>query len=196
MKNHVKDALHTLEALDFRLDHEDRKLRTDRWIFTHANSPDERLTLNFRMSEPAARTVVQKARAIVGLATTGGESSRRARVGAREKSERAAERRRIEAARRLSEAKEEERRALRLVSAAEQRYGELDRLLRGRDSGGGGLPAGEMLTVEQVADSTGLSDKVVRRAVDSGALEAYMCSGGTVKVKAVDVRSWLRAVAS
>lgn len=202
MKNHVKDALHTLEALDFRLDHEDRKLRTDRWVFTHANSPDERLTLNYRMSEPAARTVVQKARAIVGLATSEPGSPRRPRADARQKAERAAERRRIEAARRLAAAKEEERRAHRLASAAERRYTELDGLLRGRSTGrgpreqvGAALPTDGMLTVEQVADNTGLTDKTVRRAIDSGSLEAYMCSG-TVKVKSGDVRSWLALAAS
>ena len=56
MKNYIRSALDTLTALDFHLDHEDRKIRTDRWIFTHANAPDERLTLNFKMSEQAART--------------------------------------------------------------------------------------------------------------------------------------------
>lgn len=199
MKNYVKNALDTLEALDFDLDHEDRKLRTDRWIFTHANEPETRLTLNFRMSEPAARTVVQKARAIVGLSSTEtGEKVKRPKVTAREKAERAAERKRIETTRRLAEAREEERRAQRLANATAQRYGELDRLLRGgRNDGlvdGAAVAAKSMLTVEQVADQTGLTDKAIKRAIDSGSLEAYMC-GGTVKVKGADVREWMRGAA-
>lgn len=198
MKNYVKNAIDTMEGLGFRLDHEDRKLRTDRWVFTHANEPDTRLTLNFRMSEPAARTVVARAKQIVGMATTEtGKRAPKAKENARARAERVAERKRIETARRLAEAREEERRAGRLAAAAERRFGELDRLLRGGPDAtvkDAAVPPDAMLTVEQVADRTGLTDKAVRRAIDAGSLEAYQC-GRDVKVKGADVRRWLGSAA-
>ncbi len=194
MKNYIRSALDTLEALDFRLDHEDRKIRTDRWVFTHANSPDERLTLNFKMSEQAARTVVQRAKQIVGLATVG-EPKRAPRVNQREKNERAAERRRREAARLLADAKRAEEQAAREAGRIASRRRELDRLMRGSDSAAAspdGIRSDQLLTVPEVADQTGLTDKAVFRAIESGRLEAYQC-GRAVKVKGADVRAWLEA---
>lgn len=193
MKNHVKTAIDTLTGLGFRLDHEDRKLRTDRWVFTHANEPDARLTLNFRMSEPAARTVIQRAKQIVGMAST--ETSgkeRRARVNGQQKAERAAERARREAARSLAEARRAEREAERARGVAEARSRELDGLIRGRDVGvsTASVRPDAMLTAEQAADETGVSDAVIASAIQGGRLEAYQC-GKEIKVKGRDLRAWV-----
>lgn len=194
MKHHVKVALDTLEGLGFRLDHEDRKLRTDRWIFTHANEPDTRLTLNYRMSEPAARTIVRRAQQIVGLAASDGKVKRPAKVNAREKAERAAERKRREAAIAAAEARAAERKAQQLVAQRHRQVSELDRLIRGRgdSTSAATVPADAMLTVEQVADQTGVTDKAVKRAIEMGALEAYQV-GKVIKIKGADVRAWLGA---
>lgn len=191
MKNYIKSALDTLTALDFRLDHEDRKLRTDRWVFTHGNSPNERLTLNFKMSEQAARTVVQRAKQIVGLATSGAAKSA-PKVNQRQKMEREAERKRAATVRALAEAKEAEATAQRHVAATAKRYGELNRLINGKgdEVSIAAISADAMLTIEQVADSTGVTDIAVRRAIANGKLEAYQC-GKDVKVKGADVRDWL-----
>lgn len=193
MKNYIRSALDTLEALDFRLDHEDRKIRTDRWIFTHANEPETRLTLNFKMSEQAARTVVQRAKQIVGLAAVGAEKPA-PKTNQRAKAERANEARRREAARALADARDAKRAATRLVTAAQQRHNELGRLLSGKDQGVTveAVSPDDMLTAEQVADWTGVTDVAVRRAIESGRLQAYQC-GKDVKVKGSDVRSWLGA---
>lgn len=194
MKNYIRSALDTLEALDFRLDHEDRKIRTDRWIFSHANEPETRLTLNFKMSEQAARTVVQRAKQIVGLATVGvGKPA--AKANQRAKVERANEARRRAAAQELANARDAARAATRLVTAAQKRHAELERLLAGRATQvtiEDVFPE-DMLTAEQIADRTGLTDAAVRRAISSGRLEGYVCRGGVVKVKGADVRSWLGA---
>lgn len=159
MKNYVRRTMDVLEGLGFRVDHEDRKIRTDRWIFTHSNAPDERLTLNFDSSETRCRVLEQRAKAIVGLATTEtGSASPKARANEKRRQERAAERARIETAHRLADA------------ATLTAY----------------------FAVEQVADMTGLTDKAVRRAIDSESLTAYMC-GGVIKVKGSDVREWRAA---
>ena len=194
MKNYIRSALDTLEALDFRLDHEDRKIRTDRWIFTHANEPETRLTLNFKMSEQAARTVVQRAKQIVGLATVGTEKPA-PKANQRAKAERANETRRRAAAQELANARNAARAATKLVTAAQRRHAELERLIAGKASPVTieAIFPDDMLTAEQIADSTGVTDAAVRRAIESGRLEGYMCRGGVVKVKGSDVRSWLGA---
>lgn len=193
MKNYIRSALDTLTAMDFHLDHEDRKIRTDRWIFTHANAPDERLTLNFKMSEQAARTVVQRAKQIVGLATS--DATKRApKANQRAKAERATLARQREAARLLADAKHAERIAAQESARIANRRRELDRLMRGDDSAAPvvSIRPDQMLTVAEVADQTGLTDKAVQRAIESGRLEAYQC-GRDVKVKGADVRDWLAA---
>lgn len=193
MKNYIRSALDTLIALDFRLDHEDRKIRTDRWIFAHANAPAERLTLNFKMSEQAARTVVQRAKQIVGLATSDA-TNRAPKANQRAKAERAALARQREAARLLAEAKHAERVAAQEAARIASRRRELDRLMRGSESGTEvvSVRPDQMLTVAEVADQTGVTDKAVLRAIDTGRLEAYQC-GRDVKVKGADVREWLAA---
>lgn len=197
MKNYVKNALDTLHGLGFQLDHEDRKLRTDRWIFTHANEPDTRLTLNYRMSEPAARTIVKRAKQVVGLATSETDKPKRGpKIDARQKAERAAQRAQREAARLAAEARAAEHEAQKLVSQRHRQVSELDRLIRGRAGGANAndVAWNAMLTVEQVADQTGVTDKAVRRAIETGALEAYQV-GKVVKVTGADVRSWLGGAA-
>lgn len=191
MKNYIRSALDTLEALDFRLDHEDRKIRTDRWIFTHPNSPDECLRINIHMKEQAARTVVQRAKQIVGLAAVGTEKPA-PKANQRAKAEREVMARRRAASIAAKEAREAQEEAERLVAVRRRQVGELDSLMRGKASGVGTVPAAAMLTIAEVADETGLTEKAVQRAVDSDRLTAYMC-GGVVKVKGSDVRSWLGA---
>lgn len=192
MKRYIKTAIDTLSALDCRLDHEDRELRHDRWIFTHLNAPDETFKISLHSSEASVRTVIQRARVAAGLATSGA-TERQPKVNQRVKAERAAERGRIETVRRLAAAERAREQAQVAAVAVMHREKELDSLLRGRpseNSGGLTVEAGAMLTVEQVADQTGLTDKAVQRAIDSGVLEAYQC-GKQVKVKGSDVRTWL-----
>lgn len=194
MKHYVKSAIDTLISLDFALDHEDRKLRTDRWIFTHANEPETRLILNYKMKEPAARTVIQRARQIVGLATSEtGKVSHKARIKSREKAERDALRRQREAAQAAADARAAEQRARRLAEARRRQVSELDALMRGKSSGGGDANlniAAEWITPERVADETGLTYTAVHRAIESGELTAYQV-GKQVMVKPADARKWL-----
>lgn len=198
MKRYIKTALETLEALDCRLDHKDRELRTDRWRFTHPNAPDESFTINFRSSETAARAVVQRAKVAAGLATSETGEKRKPKVDQRQKAEREAERKRVEAARALNEAEESKARARRIEAQAARNHRDLDRLIRGPIGAGSSAPdpmnaaPDQMLTVAQIADETGLTDKAVRRAIDSGALEAYRC-GKDIKVKGADARAWAKA---
>lgn len=201
MKHYIKQALDALHALDCRLDHADRELRTDRWRFTHPNAPDEFFTIAVRSSEQACRTVVQRAKVAAGLATSDMLEKRKPKANQRQKMERAAERKRIATARALAEAKAAAERTRKIEAQAARNHRELDRLLRGRDYGREGfplyasdLPADALLTVEQVADSTGVTDVAVLRAIENGKLEAYQC-GKQVKVKGADVRSWLGATA-
>lgn len=194
MKRYIKTALDTLEALDCRLDHKDRETRTDRWRFTHPNAPDEFFTINFRSSETACRAVVQRAKVAAGLATSETGATRKPRLNHQQKLEREAERKRLATIRSLAAAKEAEARAQKIAAQAARNHRELDRLIRGPVVTGApdatAVPAGAMLTVTEVADLTGATDKAVRRAIDSGALEAYQC-GKDVKVKGDDVRAWL-----
>lgn len=192
MKNYVKTAIDTLHALGFQLDHDDRKVRTDRWIYTHANAPGDRLILNYRMSETAARAVTHRARVIVGLATSDGKEKRQPKANHRAKMERAVLRRRQEAASRAADARRAKANAERDAAVVERRRRELDSLMRGKPGqvGATGMPREAMLTVAQVADWTGATDKAVERAIESGALEAYQC-GKEVRVKGRDVRAWL-----
>lgn len=193
MRRLVKDGIDLCLSLGFRLDHDDRQLRTDRWLFTHANEPETVVKFDVKMGELAAQAQIQTAKRIVGLSTSGVGGKRPAKVDARRKAERATERQRREAARLATDARAAEIEARRLVEARQRQVGQLDRLMRGRDdSTPVNLPAGSMLTVDQVADQTGLTDKAVQRAINSGALEAYMC-GGQVKVRGADVREWMKA---
>lgn len=194
MKHYVKSACDTLAALGFGLDHKDRVLRGDRWIYTHANEPEARLTVNIHMSEQAARTVVQRARQIVGLASTEtGKQSHKARVNARQKADRETERRRAEAARAVADARAAERHADVLVGRRQQQVGELDSLMRGKEGPRGPVTlSGQWVTPQQIADEAGLQDAEVARAIDSGALEAYQV-GKAVLVKPSDAREWLKS---
>ncbi len=195
MKQYIKQALDTLYALDCRLDHADRELRTDRWRFTHPSAPDEFFTLNFRSSETAARAVVQRAKVAAGLATSDSLVKPKPKRNQRVKMEREAERKRRDAAHALAEARRAEERARKIEVRAAQNHRELDRLLRGpivNTAPDASAVATGLLTVAQVADATGLTDKVVLRAIDSGRLEAYQC-GKEVKVKGSDVRTWMQA---
>lgn len=195
MRNYIRRTMDVLEGLGFRVDLEDRKVRTDRWIFTHANQPDERLTVNFDSSETRCRVLEQRAKVIAGLATSGATPKQTPRTNQRIKAERAAIRQRQEAARRAAEARDAKERAIRAADQIEGRKRELDRMLRGVPASDGGRVAiapDAMLTLAQVADLTGLTDKAVRRAIDSEKLEAYMC-GGVIKVKGRDVQRWLAA---
>lgn len=193
MKQYIKTALETLEALGCQLDHKDRELRTDRWIFTHPNTPDETYKLNMRSSETAARVVVQRAKVAAGLATSETGGKRKPKINERERRERAAEAQRREAARRLAAARRAEDQARRDADAVHRRRAELTNLLTGKSDSRvtpGAVDPAALLTIEQVADMTGLTDKAVQRAVATGALEAYQC-GKVVKVKGADVRRWL-----
>lgn len=196
MKKYIKTALDTLEALDCRLDRKDRELRTDRWQFTHPNAPDELFTLNFKSSETAARAVVQRARVAAGLATSASGNKRKPKQNQRIKMERAAEHKRREAAHSLAEAARAEARIKQLEAQTVRNYRELDRLIRGPGETGAassvGLSPTSMLTIEQVADHTGLTDRAVRQAIQSGRIEAYQC-GKQIKVKGIDVREWLHS---
>lgn len=195
MKSYIRRTMDLLGGLGFQVDAEDRKLRTDRWIFTHANAPDERLTLNFDSSETRCRVIEQRAKVIVGLAVSeSGKTSPKARLNEQRRREREAERAARSAARAAAGARDAERRAERLVGAVAAQRRELDRLLRGGSTTTGSvrIPDDAMLTVEQVADMTGLSDKAVQRGIESERLCAVMTRDG-IRVSGKAVKKWVAA---
>lgn len=196
MRKSIKDALEQLHALGCKLDHADRELRTDRWRFTHPNTPDEVFTVNYQSSDVGLRTTIQRAKVAAGLATSDSMEKREPKQNYRVKMEREAMRKRRETAHALAEAERAKERTRQIEAQATRNHQELDRLIRGpvvaSTPTADGISAKAMLTVEEVADATGMTDKAVRRAIDSGRLEPYQC-GNRVKVKGADVRDWLSA---
>lgn len=191
----VKDGIELCRSLGFNLDQEDRKLRTDRWRFTHANEPETVVKFDVKMSELAAQAQIQTAKRIVGLAVSDGKPKAPPKASQRAKAERSAERQRRETAIRLAQARRDQEAAQRAAVGVLNRQRELEQLLRGgrRDSGratAASIHPAAMLSVAEVADQTGLTDKAVARAIESGSLEAYMC-GGQIKVRGADVRAWI-----
>lgn len=196
MRKSIKNTLELLPALGCTLDHADRELHSYRWRFTHPAAPGEFFTVNHQSSEVSLRTVVLRAKVAAGLASSDSLAKRPPKQNARAKLEREAERNRIAAARTLAAAKDAEERARRHEAQAARGHREIDRLIRGPIVGGSvtveAVPSAAMLTVAEVADQTGVTDKAVLRAIESGRLEAYQC-GQAVKVKGADVREWLAA---
>ena len=191
MKRIIKDGVDLCSSAGFDLNHDDRKLRKDRWLFTHANEPETVVKFDTHMSELAARTQIAVAKRVLGLATNEAREPRKAKANQREKAERAAERKRRESAQLLAEARRAERVAAQESARIASRRRELDRLMRGGEAPtNAAVRADAMLTIAQVADQTGLTDRAVQRAIQSGRLEAYQC-GKEVKVKGSDVRDWL-----
>lgn len=192
MKQSVKRALDTLEALDFRLDHDDRKLRHDRWVFTHPNA-DQRLIVNFRMSEAAASKIIRHAEAIVGLATTESDAAQRKsdRVAAEKKRAAAEEALRREALERIAAAKEARAREARARQfLARQDRGRLtfeDRLSVLDDIKAPHLDA------TRIADELCLRLPDVQAAINTGALEARVHPGKRVLCDVPEVRRWVQA---
>lgn len=193
MKKSARRAIEVLESLDFRVDHDDpRALHNDKLVFHHPNQPDQHLVVGFKIGDAAAAKIIRHGEAIAGLSTSDDEPKQKPKANHRAKMERAAERQRRETARRLAATRKAEEEAQRARAAAANRYRELDGLLRGRDGGVStdGIKADAMLTVAQVADATGVTDKAVQSAIESDRLTAYQC-GKEVKVKGADVRAWV-----
>lgn len=192
MKKSAERAMEVLQSLDFRLDTDDRKLRTDRWIFTHANAPEQRLIVNFRMSDAAASKVLRHAEAIVGLAHTETEhaETRAEREAKRKRGEAAARQREIAAAKKRADVKDAQiREAQRRRFVDRNRRNALttdDRLLI--------LDGirGEWIDPLRITDELCVSQQKVRAAINGGALDAYMCSGKRVRCKLREVREWVK----
>lgn len=192
MKTGAKRALELLPALDFKLDHEDRKIRTDRWIFTHANDPEQRLIINYRMSEAAASKVIRHAEAIVGLASTETDAAtkRAARDAEKKRREEADRKRRAELAEQRAAEKERQAAATRRRQfAARQRRGQLtndDRLaILSRIRG-------EWIDPLRIADELCVREETVRAAINSGRLDAYRV-GKRVLCKTREVVAWVKS---
>ena len=187
MRRHIRDALDTLEALGCQLDHADRETRKDRWIWTHANTPDETYKLNIHSSPATCRVVVHRAKVAAGLATSETPKPRQ-----RAKSDQLAERRLRAAAKERAEAQRmaAEARAHEAKAAADR--ASLDRLLRGVEGApsAAGIDPDAKYTPAQVADETGVSEREVLRAIKAERLTAYQC-GNTQKVQGAEVRRWL-----
>jgi len=195
MRRLVRDGIDLAFALGFKLDEDDRALRKDRWLFRHANEPETLVKFDVHMSELAAQAQIQVAKRVAGLAVSDGAERPKPKQNVRAKMERAAQAKRRAAAHAAAEAREAQRQAERLVGQRHKQVAEMERLLRGSPEAAfdaTAIPPHAMLTVEQVADACGLTDKAVRRAIDNGALEAYQC-GSSVKVKGADARAWLGA---
>lgn len=192
MKNYIKTAHDTLVALGFYLDHKDRETRTDRWIFTHPNAPGDVIRLNFRMSETAARAAVQKARVIVGLATSS-DSKPKAKQNTRVKAERAERRRRAATARDAAEARRNAAQAERLAAQRRRQVGDLDRLMRGQEVATTGADlTGEWIAPDRLADELGVTDSSVRHAIANGSLDLYQV-GSRQMLKVAEARAWATA---
>ena len=193
MKQSVKRALDTLQALDFNLDHEDRKLRHDRWIYTHPNAADQRLIVNWHMSDAAASKVIKHAEAIVGLAHTETDTAqtRAKRITADQKRAKAAEQQRLETTRRLAEQKAERTNLARQRQfAARQARGKLtdeDRLIVLADI------RAPQIEPTRIADELCIRIQEVTAAINSGALEARMCHGKRILCDLAAVKQWVRA---
>lgn len=115
LNHHAKELRDTLEALDFRFDERESQRRGGGHYYHHHADPDQYIKVFGRISPMAARTAMDKARQIAGLATVGKPASAQIKDIAREKREQAK-------ARQAAEAAERERRAdqLGLVKAAER----------------------------------------------------------------------------
>lgn len=191
MKKHVKTAIDTLVGLDFTVDSQDRKLRGDRWIFTHGNAPDQRLTINFHMSQAATSKIIRHAEAIVGLASTESDPTEKAsRQAAAKRREKAEREKAIREAAARAEAKEK--------AAQEQRHRQyVSRQMRDRLTTADQLYVlsqieGDWIEPDRITDELCISTQRVKEALDSGALEAYMHSGKVVRCKISDVAAWVR----
>lgn len=191
MRKHVQRAFDTLQALDFHLDHEDRKIRTDRWVFTHSNDPDQRLILNYRMSDAAASKVIRHAEAIVGLASTETDPAERARQRDKQARRDAAERARaVAASKRLADQKDAEIQAARAKQyAARQNRGTLT-----ADDQATILAniRGEWIAPTRIADELCIPMRKVQAAINTEELPAYMHHGRRVLCKVAEVRAWIR----
>lgn len=184
-----------LASLNFKLDHEDRKLRGDRWIWTHANAPEQPLHVNFRMSDAAASKVIKHAEAIVGLAQTEtAHAIERARAKSAEKRREEAERRKqIEATKRIAgEKAAAAEQARRRVYAARQNRGQLT-----KDDQLAILASIRQTEIapERIADELCIPLSRVRQAInETYELDAYMHPGKRVLCKIADVRAWVKSL--
>lgn len=104
LNHHAKELRDTLEALDFRLDERESQRRGGGHYYHHAAAPEQYLKVFGGISPLAARTAMDKARQIAGLASVGKPASSQLRDIAREKRENAK-------ARQAREQLERERRA-------------------------------------------------------------------------------------
>lgn len=193
MKHSVKRAYDTLVALDFKLDHQDRKLRSDRWVFTHANEPDQRLILNFKMSDAAASKVIKHAEAIVSLASTETDAAenRARRESAHARRERAEQAKRLEATKRIAAQKEaaitDARRRQYVARQSRGRLTKDDRLMVLADI------KQEWIDPDRIADELCIPLADVRAAINGECLLAYMHPGKRILCRVKEVREWVKA---
>ena len=194
MKKYIRNAVEALDALGCRLDHADRELRPDRWIFSHPSTPDETFKIAIKSSETACRTVVQRAKVAAGLATSESAEKRKPKVNARAKAEREAERLRRNALAAAKEAERIRRDNLRILEDRRRQVAGLDRMMRGTSTRGATpLPADVLFTPTQMSCELEIPEAAIKQAIDDEVLDAYMCAGGVIKVKGGDATAWARA---
>lgn len=134
MNGHCRRAIQTLDALGFT--REDRA--NGKAVWTHANAPEVELKTWAGMAELASRAVIDKARQVAGLSTSGHQTTATLRETARIKRQdakrkeaakagrEAAERARYEAA---AQQRKAEREAARDLERAAARRREIARLM-------------------------------------------------------------------
>ncbi|WP_235738954.1 hypothetical protein [Nocardioides alcanivorans] len=192
MRKHAKNAVDQLHSLGCHLDHDDRELHKDRWVFTHPNAPGETFKISDFSGDAACRNVVRRAKVAAGLATSESGEKRKPRIDARAKAEADAIRLRREA---LAAARESQRAAqeiARLAEARRRQVTSLDRMMRGvPTTGAAPLPPEAKFSIPQLADELDVSEAAIKRAIDDEVLEAYMCSG-VIKVRGADATAWAR----
>lgn len=175
MKTYVQRALDTLHALDFKLDHADRHLRGDRWVFTHANAPEQRLIVKYKMSDAAASKIIRHAEAIVGLASTESKTSgeRRKKPKRARATDSRTEREKVEYEQRVAN-KERQIEAQRKKRWAQGKPNNSDRVHVLRSL----AHKFQHITPARVADELLISEGRVLDAINAGSLEAVMTSQG------------------
>lgn len=110
MNKHYRHAQQTIEALGFTIDY-DASTREKR-VYRHTNSPDEPLRLFVKMTPNAAKTLIEKARQIAGLSTSGKTTTGELRQVAKTK-------RQLDRARKMAQAAAEEKARARYQAVAD-----------------------------------------------------------------------------
>lgn len=85
LNHHARELKNTLEALDFRYDERESQRRGGGMYFNHFAEPEQYIKVFGHLTPMAARTAMDKARQIAGLAVVGKKPSAALKDAAREK---------------------------------------------------------------------------------------------------------------